>query len=428
MNGAELFEKFTNIDDKYIMPNLNAKHKNNITFVKMGSMVAMFAVVVAVLIFYNNSASINTQELPILTIEETDAGIGMGFGGYLAYDISDLSNTNPWNKELNLTHLPVFKNPLQMGDYFINTTPNHELMEQNLIETAEKLGIKDYKVEYVAESEGQYDIILDYFANHNAETSNIEVAGWEKHIAPSGNFCYFPVDYFDKIKMFIETDEVEISTDVRNQRITIEFKHSVSLPQGLNLTYDASYEELQAVAEYLKVEYVDLLDMEKPVVNITGGDYFIDGEQNYDLSFYEGGGDITQDILNYNFNTISFSGFHDGALSFIDITYTDLSDVIGNYPIISSQDALELLKNGNYITTVPWEFASEEHVQKVELVYRNSAYDKIFMPYYCFYVELAEEKVGLEEESGLNGYGLYYVPAIEAEYIENMPMWKGEFN
>lgn len=45
------------------------------------------------------------------------------------------------------------------------------------------------------------------------------------------------------------------------------------------------------------------------------------------------------------------------------------------------------------------------------------------MPYYCFYVELPEE-----ERDGLKTYGAYYVPAVEKEYLTNMPLWDGSFN
>lgn len=40
------------------------------------------------------------------------------------------------------------------------------------------------------------------------------------------------------------------------------------------------------------------------------------------------------------------------------------------------------------------------------------------MPYYRFYVELPEEK-----RAGLNNYGAYYVPAVEKEYLTNMPVF-----
>jgi hypothetical protein len=65
-----------------------------------------------------------------------------------------------------------------------------------------------------------------------------------------------------------------------------------------------------------------------------------------------------------------------------------------------------------------------EYVAKVELVYRTGGTEQYFMPYYRFYVELPD----MERENGLKTYGAYYVPAVEGEYISNMPVWDGRFN
>ena len=48
------------------------------------------------------------------------------------------------------------------------------------------------------------------------------------------------------------------------------------------------------------------------------------------------------------------------------------------------------------------------------------------MPYYKFYVELPEDENRLGH--GLKNYGIYYVPAVEGKYIENMPIYNGSFN
>lgn len=67
-----------------------------------------------------------------------------------------------------------------------------------------------------------------------------------------------------------------------------------------------------------------------------------------------------------------------------------------------------------------------EYVKKVELMYKVSYHTKVYMPYYEFYVELPQEELGTP--NNINHYGLYYVPAVEGKYIENMPVYNGEFN
>ena len=66
----------------------------------------------------------------------------------------------------------------------------------------------------------------------------------------------------------------------------------------------------------------------------------------------------------------------------------------------------------------------EKYIKKVELVYRTSEMEEIYMPYYRFYVELPEENL----EHGLKTYGAYYVPAVEGSYLTNMPVYDGSFN
>ena len=101
-----------------------------------------------------------------------------------------------------------------------------------------------------------------------------------------------------------------------------------------------------------------------------------------------------------------------------------MSVKIGDYPIINSEQAKELLLNGNYITTVPYEISEEKFIKKVELIYRTGEHEECFMPYYRFFVELPED----ERENGLKTYGAYYVPAVESSYISNMPVWDESFN
>ena len=114
----------------------------------------------------------------------------------------------------------------------------------------------------------------------------------------------------------------------------------------------------------------------------------------------------------------------EGKLFIARIYQPDLSVKVGDYPIISREQARELLVNGSYLTSVPYEIPGSEYVKKVELIYRTGTHEQYFMPYYRFYVELPEE----EQENGRKTYGAYYVPAVDRSYISNMPTWDGSFN
>ncbi len=299
-----------------------------------------------------------TGELPLLTIATNYEG--NGFEGLMAYDVSELVNANPWNEDLDIKELPVYRNTFTFNE-------NWEIIGTGAINEKEF-------VEEIRERLG-------------------ELTG------------------------------VEITTNIPTIA-QLTFDPALKLPEGYNFNYHAPYSDMKAVAEYFMDEYDSLISMEKPVINIYDGDYDIYGRQGYSIAFYEGAGDILEQIINYNFNQIKFTCDEEGCLWIVNVNKADLSEKMGDYPIISATEAKELLLNGNYITTVPEEVAGEQYVVSVELVYRSGITEEVFMPYYRFLVELP----GYECENGLKTYGAFYVPAVEAEYISNMPVWDGRFN
>ncbi|MBQ2758815.1 MAG: hypothetical protein IJE93_03520, partial [Clostridia bacterium] len=145
------------------------------------------------------------------------------------------------------------------------------------------------------------------------------------------------------------------------------------------------------------------------------------------VSFYENSSDLSDAVINYNFNRIFFYSDDNGELCQISFSGIGTREKIGDYPIIDEQEALALLIDGKYITSVPEKFPGRDFVKKVELVYRNTNRDEIFMPFYKFYVQ-ADITNASSSELGLVDFGIYYVPAVEGEYIENMPQRDSIFN
>lgn len=221
----------------------------------------------------------------------------------------------------------------------------------------------------------------------------------------------------------IAADGLKIEVD-QDMTATVFFDPRISLPEEYNFTHYAAYEDKVAVADYLKSEYSELIGMDDPQVNVYGGDYNIDNQQQYSIEFFDAGESDIEQIINYNFYRVEFCCDSNGKLHIARIYQPNLSKKLGDYPIIRSEQAKELLLNGNYITTVPCEISEATLIKKVELVYRTGKYEKCYMPYYRFYVELPEK----EQENGLKTYGAYYVPAVESSYISNMPKWDGSFN
>lgn len=412
MKNEKLLDAMGQIDDELIfdaVSDTKPEKKNNL--LKWGILAAacLAAVITAFTIPLLRKTSekpdIDTN-LPLLTISENQSD-AMGFEGYMAYDISELVNANPWNETMTLSTLPVYENPLSYDNNFIVSGADFDAMKASLTDIATRLGMDMDTLE-----------ITDNTPSEEYKAAVLSKTGGD-----------IPEGYFNPTKVIAENNgiKIEVETDMT---AVISFEPAISLPEQYNFSHYASYEDTAAVAGYLNIQYEDFINMKNPQVNIHGGDYNIYSQQSYRIEFFDASGNDTQDreiaeqIVNYNFNRVAFYCDDSGNLFLARVFQPDLSRKTGDYPVISAGDARELLLSGNYITTVPYTMPGENYIAKTELVYRTGKYDQYYMPYYRFYVELPEA----EREGGLKTYGAYYVPAVLSSYISNMPVWDGSFN
>ncbi len=398
MNTKKFSEAINELDDRYIATAIHYQSKKKKgTWMKWGTLAACLTLVIFA---GTNLLPERTTQLPMLSISPTFDG--MGFEGLMAYDISELVNANPWNEDMTITTLPVYSNPITHDSNGVSSGADHHKMQTLLLTVADRLGLPKDKL-----------TITDNAPDEETKQMTIDKFASVGNTVPDG--------YFDPTALEIETDDLTIRVDLHLE-VSISFKSPITLPEKYPFTEEPSYEELSALAEYLKSEYKDLMGFENPQPNISGGDYDIYFKQNYSIEFFDAAGSETEQIINYHFNRAQFY-CHDGALSGIRLYQPDLSKKLGDYPIITSKEAYELLSQSNYMTSVPYELPGMEYVKKAELVYRTVTWEPCYMPYYKFYVELPEE-----ETDGLKTYGAYYVPAVSGEYISDMTVWDGSFN
>lgn len=395
----DMLKQAVDIDNKKKFNHLSMDNK--IEWKKWTVIAACAVLIIGVgLISMKPSSPITDSRLPMLTIDTEGffAG-GMGFEGYMAYDISELKNENPWSGEAEINHLPVYKNILDYDENY--QVADIAKMKAYLEEIAKKL---DMDVDNLEITDDRPD----------EETKKIITEKLEGDV---------PEGYFDVTRVFMKDKgiKVEVNTSLI---ATVRFDPPVSLPDKYSFTDYASYEDIVSVADYLRNEYLALIDMENPKANVNGGDYNIYNQQSYSIDFFDESGGPIEQIINYNFNNITFGCDDDGKLFIARIYRPDLSHKIGDYPIITPKEAEQLLLKGNYITTVPEEFPGGEYIRKIELIYRTGGTEKVYLPYYRIYVEMPTMKRNI----GLNTYGAFYVPAVKAEYIKNMPLWDGSFN
>ena len=348
-----------------------------------------------------------SQPLPSITIKDMGAG-AMGYEGYLAYDISELgSGVNPWTEEVTVEFLPVYQNPLTYDETYRVSGADQDKMKALLLDVAGKLGL-----------DTQTTPVTD-----NAPTKDYKKAITEK-LAAVGEKV--PEGYFDPTTLIMEADGIKIEVD---QTLTarIDFDPAVELPDTITFTYNASREEMAEAASWLSEQYGGLLsDMAEPVLDQGMADRNIYGERSFDVEYFDGGGSLKQQIINYNFNRVAFYNDDEGKLFLARVYAPDLSQVMGNYPIITVEEAKELLLAGNYASSVPYDLPKAEEIAGVELVYRTGSHEAVWLPYYRFLVDLPEEY--RPQDKTLRDYGAYYVPAVDGQYITNMPTYDGSFN
>lgn len=404
MNSNHISDALNQLDDD-LLEEANASRsisKRQVHWPQWACAAACIALVICVgagVLTGRDFPQTDTVDLPKLPLSEE--GIhpnGMGYEGYLAYDVSELISGNPWKETDNFRTLPVYRNPVEYdGAGAPIDGIDLEAMEARVLEVANRLGVE---VEL-----------------QDSTPTQEEIAAVREKLGD------IPEGYFDPKEVTALGDGVEITAHA-DLTVSIYFDPALDLPENYNFNYHAPYGDMRTVSNYLLEHYRELLAMDDPKVEPTGGDYTYSGEQMYQITAYDGSGDKTQRLLNYSFCGASFSCNEEGKLWIIRLGRADLSQKVGDYPVITVKTAKKLLNAGKYITNAPHELPGAEYVRDVELLYLSGRREQYFMPYYRFLVELPQEA----RENGLRTYGAYYVPAVEEAYLTDLPVWDGSFN
>jgi hypothetical protein len=375
---------------------------------------------------------IDYPDLPKLIVS-MDGG-AYGFEGLLAYDISELQNGNPWTTDNVLTTLPVFANPNERdgAGMVIAGLSTEELLEQaeniadlfklDIISLSTKPTMEEIAIitEKIKQGFGGLDGYEEELRQNTAVYQVMaKCVGATIVVAKSGNII---------ITLTPETVDLISNIDKLNDydNFVIEFDYGNGLPlsNDYKFTWDTPNHQARDITEYLLSEYGDFMHITSPGYDLFADYTFSANLTRLNTFVFENSGSAEERILNYNFHRLYFSPTEGGGLGSIKYYNIDLSNKLGDYPIITAEKAHELLYNKSYITSVPYELPDEKYVAHVELMYRTSGFEEMFMPYYRFLIELPT----MQHENGLKTFGAFYVPAVEGRYLDNMPVWDGSFN
>lgn len=343
--------------------------------------------------------------LPKITYRDLkNNGMGLGPGGLMAYDASELVNSNPWNKDMVIDILPVYKAPYIKGGETKPTKDELEYMRILLLKTAKSLGVDLEKV-----------TITDDVPSEEQKAAIIKKV-FDKNPVPE--------DYFDPAELRIDTNEflIKVSSDFR---VFIDFKKNMKLPDDYKYRENVGYDDAVKIAEYLKSKYNELLGFKDTKISVESKGYNIYLEKSYRILIYESLPLDVDTIVSYNLRQALFSlDYEDGTLSAIFIENINPTQKVGDYPIITIDRATELFKEGKFISASVSKVPDWDTVKKIELIYLKVPGQDYILPYYEFTVQGGSEPVYKD----LLAFPSCYVPAIEPEFIEEMEPLKGNFN
>ena len=233
--------------------------------------------------------------------------------------------------------------------------------------------------------------------------------------------------------VILKTSGAEIRVDGSGDA-AIDFTSPIPLPAGMSLDRDTDANTAENTAAYLTEQYQALLsDAEYGVITTVSRTFT--GEQHRSVCAYPIGETAEETYVNRDFSEVTFysaGGDTKNTLGMIRISDRRRSmEEIGQYPLISEEEAAKKLAAGEYITTVPAEYLSEDGITEdrilsCELEYRVSNIDEFCIPYYHYYVQLDRFPENYAE--GLKSYGGYWVPAVHPDYLDPDTVWDGRFN
>ncbi len=375
MNGLTVLKAMNGIDDRFIAEAVPEKKKGKLlVLAKAAAAVAACICLVAGGVYAYKS--FQNSQLPLLEFEEIDFG-GMGFEGSDSLTLEHSDDISPWNEQIKIDKLPVYKNLLY----------RYEGQEKSYFSEADLLKVAQEYSELLGEEIISYEKLTDDF---NERIVRNVIAQTQNH-------------------------QVSVGSD---GGVSIVFKN----PEGLT--------DLSAVEE----KYPFLFD-ENDVVG-KYQEFSIHGEPlgSY-YKKYEKGETVEQSVVNYTLKKMRFTHSENGEIRSVNInTQQRFSEKLGDYPVISFDEAKEKLLDGQYVSSVDEVSyissgrVEERLIRKVDIIYYTGNNQQLFMPYYRFYIWLnllPFERTGLPED--YEHYGFFYVPAVPEEYFVNYELFDGEF-
>ena len=363
MKGEDLFSALGKIDERYI----DAAAPKRVAFYQKS--IFKWAVAAAACLCltaggYGVASVLTARDGDLPKIGYTIIFDGMGYEGTDELSIAKSQDINPWNEDVILETLPVYKNLCYNEGKLTQTYFGVLDLKKKAEEIADKLGMKYYNTQ-------------------------ISLSDSEEVIAFS-----------------LETEKGTVR----------------AFPKGSNITVREG--DLYLIEKHMKVAFEKDDNAEKATGVYT--EYSIDGEllTTETRSYYKSSS-IVDDIISFNMQSHYLSENGNYVTGSSD-NYLNGSEKLGDYPIINLKKAREKLLRGEHVSTAAESYIeggeiTEDVIAKVDLIYYTTGNQEYYLPYYRFYVK------SYSGDNAIQQYAYFYVCAVADEYLGEITVFDGSF-
>lgn len=363
MKGEDLFNALGKIDDKYIDAAKPAKvqiYKRNVFKWAVG----IAACVCLIVGGYSAASVLTARDIDLPKIGYTIVFEGMGYEGTDELSMAHSQDINPWNEEVLLETLPVYKNLCYNEGKLTQTYFGVLELKEEAEKLADELGL-GYSSTQISVSDGK------------------EVAAFS-----------------------LETEKGTVRM----------------FPKGSNITVRKADSYL--VEKHMQTASEKNPDAE--IVTGVYSEYSVDGEllTTETHSFYKSG-NITDDIISFNMQSHRLTG-NGNYITGHSHDYLKGTEKLGDYPVINLKKAREKLLRGEYVSSAAEQYVeggeiTEEVIAKVDLIYYTTGNQEYYLPYYRFFVEYSQGTNDIKQ------YAYFYVCAVDDEYLGEITTFDGSY-
>lgn len=364
MRGQELWAVLTDIDMELVKEAALPRHHRLMP--RLLALAACLALVMGGALWAVTHRPL--PELPLLTIQEMDPATDIGSGSMGVVWVNTLDDipkddlSPAWDDTV-----PVYTREAVSTDPMVT--------RQRVLRAGELLGMAE--------------------ATLTATTS--------QYMEIEERFAYY---------FILENDKLRVEAGREATTVRVFFKEPFHFPEGFAFADDGfpTEEEWKLLEPALATLCQEQLNMSSPVATYAYGAVHTNGKQPVHLTFQQ------EDGLSVFFFYPNLD--NPNEISACDVTLP--VEHLGDYPIISREEAYERLLDGHYLGLPGYGKDSPQPEERVDLVYYADWWQTASMPYYRFYV-YSHSFPQQDGEGEIKVYEEYYVPAVHSHYLAALP-------